>query len=584
MLLWYKVVILSHILNLQKTNSTFEKFIDMKRILFTILLLVVISWGDQLKGQISSGGMPLSFTKGDVADYYQEIAIPVPSPEELYGSGENEDKLNLPHRFAKLIPVNFNPENSGTWLDLEDGSRVWRLAIYAENAEALCLYYDDFYLPKGYKLFLYDGNKNQVKGAFTSENNHKSRLFATELVSGDFVTIELYQPKSESKQLSLNISDVAYAYKNGEGVTGFGGSDPCEVNVNCSPEGDNWQDNKRSVVRINVKVGGGLYWCSGSLLNNVRSDQTPYVLTANHCALHSGNYASSDDLNQWLFYFNYEGEGCVNPGNESEIEFYTMTGATKIANADVSSGSDFYLVELNNDIPGYRNPFFNGWSASGEISDSGVTIHHPEGDIKKISTYNAPLILSQWMSNGVNSHWKVFWVETDNEWGVTEGGSSGSPLYDIEGKLIGTLTGGLAYCGSSGEGLPDYYGAFFYHWDQNGTNDTLRLKPWLDPDNTGVSEFNGSYVGVEESIAESTDYFEIYPNPVDNKMRIKFNNPDLSFAKIEIYNTFGMKFFEIEQKNNLIELAIDTKSLKPGVYFVRVNDKTHSSVKRFIKN
>ncbi|RLD60270.1 MAG: hypothetical protein DRJ05_04980 [Bacteroidetes bacterium] len=556
----------------------------MKRILFAILSLVILSWGNQLRSQISSGGIPVSFATENVPAYYQEIALTVPSPEELYGDGEIEDKLSLPHRFAKLIPVNFNPANSGTWEDLESGGRVWRLAVYAENAEALCLYFDDFYLPKGYKLFLYDGDKNQVKGAFTSENNHESRLFATELVSGDFMTIELYQPKGVDKKLSLSISDVAYAYKNGEGTTGFGGSDPCEINVNCSPEGDNWQNNKRSVVRIKVKVGGGLYWCSGSLVNNVRSDRTPYILTANHCAFQNGNYASADDLNQWLFYFNYEGEGCENPQYETDIDFVTITGASKIANADANNGSDFYLVELNDDIPEYVNPYFNGWSASGDISSSGVTIHHPEGDIKKISTYDEPLLASQWMGNGVYSHWKVFWVETENEWGVTEGGSSGSPLYDAEGNLIGTLTGGMAYCGSSGEDLPDYYGTFFYHWDLNGTNDTLQLKPWLDPDNTGVTEFSGEYVGGKEDVFENSNYFELYPNPVDSKMTIKFNNPGFSFTDIEIYNIFGMKLFTMRQKISTTKFAIDTKPLKAGVYFIRINDADRSFVKRFVKN
>lgn len=560
------------------------KLIDMNRILFLIFLFIVLSFGNHLKSQISYGGTPYSISTGKISTFYQEIALTVPSWAELHEDSKNDGKLYLPHRFAKLIPVDLNPENSGSWEDLENGDRIWRLGLLAENAEALCLYFDNFYLPKGYKLFLYDVNKKQVKGAFTSKNNHESRLFATELISGEYLNIELYQPKETTENLLLNISDVAYAYKNENGITGFGGSDPCEVNVNCSPEGDNWQDNKRSVVRIKVKVGGGLYWCSGSLVNNVRMDNTPYILTANHCAFQNGNYASPDDLNQWLFYFNYEGEGCENPNSESEIDFVSMVGGIKIANADGNNGSDFYLIELNNDIPEYVNPYFSGWSASGNISFSGVTIHHPEGDIKKISTYNEPLIHSQWLNNGVYSHWKVFWIETENEWGVTEGGSSGSPLYDSVGKLIGTLTGGQAYCGTGGEDLPDYYGAFFYHWDANGTHDTLRLKPWLDPDNTGITEFNGSYVGLEEEVFESDNYFEIYPNPVDGKLTIKFNNSDFSLVDVEIYNIFGMKLYSIGHKSAISEFTIDTEPLIAGVYFVRISDNVNNYVKRFVKN
>jgi hypothetical protein len=554
----------------------------MKKVLYVTLLLIVVNWGNQLKSQISEGGIPPSFAQNELSSYFQEIAITAPTQDELYEDVNYEDKINLPHRFAKLLPVNLNPENSGTWETQKNGDRIWRLGIYAENALSLCLYFNDFYLPKGYKLFLYDGDKKLVKGAFTDRNNQESRLFATESIKGDYLTIELYRPEGITENPVLNISDVAYAYKNGENITGFGGSDYCEINAACSPEGIGWQVIKKSVVRIKAKVGGGLYWCSGVLVNNTYYNGVPYLLTANHCAYHGG-YASPDDVNQWLFYFNYESEGCENPGSESEVDFTTMVGATKIANASGDIGSDFYLVRLNNDIPQDVYPYFSGWSASGIPSNSGVTIHHPEGDIKKISTYNAPLVHSSWSGNGVSSHWRVYWVETQNNWGVTEGGSSGSPLFDDEGRLVGTLTGGQAACGPGSQNLPDYYGAFFYHWQSNGTADTMQLKPWLDPTNTGITVLNGFYVGVKESPEVNQGFFDVYPNPVNDKLFVKFNNFDFSIVHIEIFNIFGKNLFTSEQRITATEIAIDTKSLKPGIYFVRISNQQHSSVERIVK-
>ncbi len=556
----------------------------MKKISYILFLFVAVSWGNPLKSQISEGGMPPSFAQSGLSSYFQEIAITVPTPDELYEDVNYDDKINLPHRIAKLLPLDLNPENSGTWETLGNGDRIWRLGIIAEDAIALSLYFDDLYLPTGYKLFLYDTEGKQVKGAFTSLNNQESHLFATESIRGDYLTIELFQPENILEKPILNISDIAYSYKNEENLNGFGGSDDCEINAACSPEGDGWQTVKRSVVKIKVKVGGGLYWCSGVLLNNANYDKTPYVLTADHCAF-KGGYASPEDVNLWLFFFNYESTGCENPANEPSS--FSFQGAHKIANGGDhgNTGSDFYLVRLNDDIPESVQPYYSGWTASGISSPSGVGIHHPEADIKKISTYVTPLISSQWSNNGVYSHWKVVWAETQNGWGVTEGGSSGSPLFDEQGRVVGTLTGGYAACdpnGQIGPDKPDFYGAFSYHWESNGTADTLQLKPWLDPGNTGITELNG-FVGIPESPEGANNLFDVYPNPVDEKLIIRFNNFDYSTVRIEIFNIFGKNLFTSEQRITTTELAIDAKSLKPGIYFVKISNQKQGFVERIIK-
>ena len=91
----------------------------------------------------------------------------------------------------------------------------------------------------------------------------------------------------------------------------------------------------------------------------------------------------------------------------------------------------------------------------------------------------------------------MYWTSTANGWGVTEGGSSGSPLFDYQGYLIGTLTGGLSDCipggGGSGTGpdKPDYYGKFSFSWDQNGSLPSERLREWLDPTASGTLTLGG---------------------------------------------------------------------------------------------
>jgi hypothetical protein len=438
-------------------------------------------------GQISEGGRPESFAGRQPAGV-ATMLLSAPDLERIMLEDEQSEKEGFPQRIAVAIPVNASTGESGTW-EYHSELDVWRLRLECPGALAMNVNFDDFHLPEGARLFLYNDDKDFLLGAFTSRNNKPTGLFSTELTPGDAVTLELEVPRPFTGKVSLAISEVSYVYRFApEFNEDKGTADDCEVNINC-PEGENWQKHKRGVMRIYVRKGSAFFWCTGSLLNNTRMDRTPYVLTANHCA----PSVTPDDLAQWIFYFNYEAPGCENP--VSTPEGPTMTGATLLASAN-TTGSDFMLVLLDADVPDSYSPYYAGWDTENAPADEGVTIHHPAGDIKKISTYTEPLVSSQWGSTP-NTHWQVFWTETVSGWGVTEGGSSGSPLFNENGMIVGTLTGGLAACdpGGCGPGTgpdkPDYYGKFSYSWDQNGTTPDKRLKDWLDPDNTGIKYLPG---------------------------------------------------------------------------------------------
>ena len=197
-----------------------------------------------------------------------------------------------------------------------------------------------------------------------------------------------------------------------------------------------------------------------------------------------------------------------------------MTGATLKAHGGNGgeTGSDFCLVLLNQGIPDTFNVYFNGWSRKDTTSPSGVCIHHPEGDLKKISTYNKPLITANYNGNPNPCHWEVTWIATSNGHGVTEGGSSGSPLFDNHGRIVGTLTGGDSSCDTADLDLPDYYGKFSWSWDKNGVDSTTRLKDWLDPDNTGVMYLDGIELGIPAHV--KTLSVQLFPNPFTDGIRL----------------------------------------------------------------
>jgi hypothetical protein len=275
----------------------------------------------------------------------------------------------------------------------------------------------------------------------------------------------------------------------------FGSSGSCQVNAACS-EGSGWVDQKNAVVRILVKIGPDLGWCTGALVNNVARDCTPYLLSADHCYQDdvTGRVTSTSDLNQWVFYFNYESATCTNPANDNGLTSHTITGCTfKAASLDTggNSGSDFVLLKLKVSPPSSYNPYYAGWSNINTPSASGVSIHHPNADIKKISTYTQALTSTSWAGVAADTHWDVLWAATTHGHGVTEPGSSGSPIFDSNKRIVGTLTGGGSDCTALTD--HDQYGKLSYHWTSNGSTANKRLANWLDPANTGAQTLDGVY-------------------------------------------------------------------------------------------
>ena len=390
---------------------------------------------------------------------------------------EDDDYKNLGYkkiRYAKIIDVNINPLKDGIWQTLPNGDRIWHIQIKASGAYSLGVNFNLFHIPKNSKLFIYSLDKKDIRGAFTYINNKPGKFLATSPVKGDEIIIEYFEPQKVSFNGELNISSIAYDYKNifsylEKSGKGFGDAGDCNVNINCE-EGNEWQDIKHSVCKI-IYFG---WLCSGALINNTNQDGHPYFLTANHCI------DNNHDAENTIFYFNYESEECI---NTKPSELFTVSGSNLVA-TPADHSLDFSLLELSVNPPPYYKPYYAGWNRDIVDPDTVTTIHHPKGDLKKISIAYTGATTSNYEYEYLDfSHW---WI---NSWdiGTTEDGSSGSPLFNEKKQIIGDLTGGDANCNYN---YNDYYSQFYRGWDEYSKNNE-QLKYWLDPTNSGVLSING---------------------------------------------------------------------------------------------
>ena len=215
---------------------------------------------------------------------------------------------------------------------------------------------------------------------------------------------------------------------------------------------------ERNSISCCVHLNGYLT-CSGVMMNNTAQDQTPYFLTANHCGVTNGSDSSI------VVYWNHQNSYCRTPGSgdsggNGNGNFNQFTsGSTMRA---TRSYSDFTLTELSSNPNAAWGVTYSGWSRAGSAS-LGAGIHHPEAAEKRISFPDTV--------NASGEYWDVNWSE-----GRTAPGSSGSPLYDGNHRVVGQLCCGASYCPND---YNDYYGrSLNLSWNGSASNS---LGSWLDP-------------------------------------------------------------------------------------------------------
>lgn len=433
----------------------------MRLRLLTAIFFLLLAW--QASGQdVTGAGKPLY---PDIRSWF-DLAVDKTQLEVLSTLDQPKDQ---PWQFAVPVPVSLSPSNAGITVKNRNET-VWVMAVTSKGALSLNFILSPFNLPEGAYLFVYDEAKTVILGPYTAESGNSSGIMPLLPVPGDKIILECHYPGGAIPPGTIGISQVAHDfagfYANLETKDlYYGRSGSCEVDLNCSTN-ETYLQSGRAVVRLLV---AGSELCSGVMVNNTGINYKAYLLTANHCIENATKAAST------IFVFNYQSPWCDGP---DITNLHSASGSLlRATNPDI----DFSLVELSHFPSLVYKPFFSGWDITTTTPSTTFAIHHPEGDVKKISIDSNSPTTASYPAGGyvTNGFWRVLrW-----DMGTTEHGSSGCPLFDQNGRLRGTLTGGAATCD-----IPenDYFAKLSRMFSLTTISSTTP-RPWLDPTGSGAT-------------------------------------------------------------------------------------------------
>lgn len=436
-------------------------------------------------------------------DAIESILLPEVDVEAVL-QADREAGIEIP-RFAVKISTNFSKADGIT--KEYAGQTVWKIEFRSAGATALNFEMDDLNLPEEAEMYVFNKAGDMVFGPVDSKVVIDNKFY-TDVVKGDEAIIAVIMPTIAFESFTIRIIGVGHCFLTPTvEERDYNSSQLCEIDVNC-PVGAGWSGQRDAVALI---FKNGSFFCSGALVNDACQDHHSYFLTADHCV--AGN-----NVTNWQFRFNYDSPNPVPSAcrGSAPLSWITIYGSTLRAN---SSASDFALLELSQSLVGYPSIRYAGWNRNNYTPTSGVGIHHPQGDVKKISFTTGTLSISADQGGTGTTHLRLLWGA-----GLTEGGSSGSPLFD--GTAGDWIVGQLHSHDASGDNTcptvsttSRYYGRFFSSWAGGGTSST-RLSNWLGAggaftDPATVNTIQSANVSGDHGICNTSahTYTLAYSNP-----------------------------------------------------------------------
>ena len=319
------------------------------------------------------------------------------------------------------------------------GAFDWAGVVRTPEAAAVRIHLTDFDLPEGAEMFVYTRD-GMAFGPYTGRGPNGTGDFWTNTVAGAEVVVRLRagsigEPRFTISGVGHLTPDFAMA-NHLRPVTNAANTKPCSFNADCTVDAACGGVNAAvatasdAVAHILFASGRYLYICSGGLVAD--SDLTtnvPYFVTANHCIRRSSEASS---LETFFFYRASQCQSCPDPGAAN------TTGSSIVS---TNRSSDYTLLRLSQNAP--SGAAFLGWTSIAIANTNGVNLYrlsHPLGAPQAYSEHvvdTSKPTCQSWPRGG--------WIYSRDIYGATEGGSSGSPVVNGAGQLVGQLSGGCGY-------------------------------------------------------------------------------------------------------------------------------------------
>jgi hypothetical protein len=382
----------------------------------------------------------------------QPVVIPPPDMREVAAEDARAlDNGPAPTRIGVLMaPVggNVTVDRDGIWDVLPDGTQTWTLVIRVPGAKGSSIEFTNLALPEGSVLLI----RNSAGELQTWEGNgpNGNGFLQTPIIEGEVAEVQYIAPPGVVGAPAILINKVSHIYR-------LGALDPqaddrpsddrvtyaCHIDVMCPINGGNADANARDAVGAMFFSGNTV--CSGGLLADTDPNTFKgWFLTANHCISTQGV------VNTLTVYWKYQKPTCggVTPSLASRPQ---SVGGTLIA---TNAQTDFTLIRTANDplFPGNAagSPTFAAWTTTTPSNGSLVRgIHHPNFEYKRWSegttTVAQPICGGFSTSFFYYGDWKTNIEYPPTGGGMTEGGSSGSPLFNTSWEVIGQLFGSCSF-------------------------------------------------------------------------------------------------------------------------------------------